>query len=94
MCTPQIGSCGGGWGGGGLEHSSLGTSACNREDREQDSLGMDLCTSYTEQPANVERKKHGGTGTPDLKKQNTRYLKMSVFFCGEGSKFYQTIQME
>jgi len=38
-----------------MEHSSLGTSACYREDREHNSLGMGLCTSYTEQHANVEK---------------------------------------
>lgn len=36
-----------------MEHSSLGTSARYREDREHDSLGMGLCTFYTELHANI-----------------------------------------
>lgn len=42
-------------------HSSLGTSACYGEDREHDSLGMGLCTFYTELHVNV---KGHWTGTP------------------------------
>lgn len=34
-------------------HSSLGTSAGYGEDREHDSLGMGLCTFYTELHVNV-----------------------------------------
>lgn len=34
-------------------HSSLGTLACYAEDRGHDSLGMGLCTFYTELHVNV-----------------------------------------